>query len=279
MSHFLDTCPHTLVCAHRGHSIDGHENSIHALDLAAKYGAEVCEIDIRRSADGVMVVFHDTGLNQTSTGEGAVSDHDWETLSGLRHRLRGSLQEGASLSRLEEILDHARSLEMNLVIELKDDFDDTELRHFFSMLEERDMQDAVMISSFDHGLLVRIRELNARIRTFGIVHAHLIDPVALARNAGFSGVTLDFPITSLKAAGALKAAGIAPSHYLNSRNYFTQTGKRGQEELGKVIDVIRTGDLKILFCDDVPWGVEVRNAKDLNDVKLSRSPVLEAVDH
>jgi|GEM_PF-507874 len=269
MSHFLDARSHTLVCGHRGHSIDGHENSIHALDLAARYGAEVCEIDIRRSADGVMVVFHDLALNTTSTGEGGVADHDWASLSRIRHRLRGSTEEGAPLSRLEEILDHARSLGMNLVIELKDRFDDPELRQFISLLQDRNMLNSVTISSFDHELLVRLRRLDDQVRTFGIVHAHLLDPAAMARDAGFSGITLDYPISSLQAAHGLWAAGITPSHLLRSRDYYREAGDRGREELEKVVEVIRKGDLGILFCDDVAWGVEVRDAKDAQGLQLS----------
>src|SRR5213594_3795959 len=48
-----------LVIAHRGASAYAPENTMPAFELAVQQGADMLELDVQRSADGVLVVFHD----------------------------------------------------------------------------------------------------------------------------------------------------------------------------------------------------------------------------
>jgi glycerophosphoryl diester phosphodiesterase len=52
----------TLVLAHRGASATERENSLAAFEAARALGADGVELDVRRSADGVLVVHHDAVL-------------------------------------------------------------------------------------------------------------------------------------------------------------------------------------------------------------------------
>ncbi len=49
----------TLVCAHRGASAQRPDNSAAAFRLAVEMGAEMLEADLRRTADGRLVLAHD----------------------------------------------------------------------------------------------------------------------------------------------------------------------------------------------------------------------------
>jgi glycerophosphoryl diester phosphodiesterase len=49
----------TLVVAHRGASAIAPENSLEAFEKAIELGADLVEFDVRRSADGVLVISHD----------------------------------------------------------------------------------------------------------------------------------------------------------------------------------------------------------------------------
>jgi glycerophosphoryl diester phosphodiesterase len=51
-----------LVIAHRGASAAAPENTIDAFTLARELGADWVELDVRRTADGVVVVHHDAHL-------------------------------------------------------------------------------------------------------------------------------------------------------------------------------------------------------------------------
>jgi glycerophosphoryl diester phosphodiesterase len=61
----LDTQPShgvTFVIAHRGASRLERENTVAAFQKAAELGADMVELDVRRSADAVLVVHHDAHL-------------------------------------------------------------------------------------------------------------------------------------------------------------------------------------------------------------------------
>jgi len=53
----------TEVIAHRGASRLAHENTIAAFEMAAIAGADGVELDVRRAADGVLVVHHDARVS------------------------------------------------------------------------------------------------------------------------------------------------------------------------------------------------------------------------
>jgi glycerophosphoryl diester phosphodiesterase len=54
--------PMTAVIAHRGASAHAPQNTIEAFLLAVDMGADGIELDVRRTADGVLVVHHDAHL-------------------------------------------------------------------------------------------------------------------------------------------------------------------------------------------------------------------------
>ena len=57
--------PPTAVIAHRGASRAAPENTVEAFLTAARMGADAVELDVRRTADGVLVVHHDPRLADT----------------------------------------------------------------------------------------------------------------------------------------------------------------------------------------------------------------------
>lgn len=52
----------TLIVAHRGASKRAHENTLAAFEQAVALGADMIELDVRRTVDGALVVFHDPGF-------------------------------------------------------------------------------------------------------------------------------------------------------------------------------------------------------------------------
>ena len=50
------------ITAHRGDSSHEHENTVAAFESAIKSGADAIELDLRRTADGVIVVHHDSSI-------------------------------------------------------------------------------------------------------------------------------------------------------------------------------------------------------------------------
>ncbi|GIW00167.1 glycerophosphodiester phosphodiesterase family protein [Roseiflexus sp.] len=102
----------TLVIAHRGASAYAPENTMRAFELAARQGADMCELDVQRTADGVLVVFHDDTTAR------------WETKGRpVTHCTLADLQQidigGERVATLAEVCVFARERGMQLNVELK----------------------------------------------------------------------------------------------------------------------------------------------------------------
>ncbi len=95
--------PVVLVAAHRGGVRP--ENSLAALRHAIRLGADVAEVDVRVSRDGVPFLLHDETLDRTTTGSGRFHPLAWEEIARLR--LRHS-RDGETVPSLESALRLAR---------------------------------------------------------------------------------------------------------------------------------------------------------------------------
>jgi glycerophosphoryl diester phosphodiesterase len=62
-----------LVFAHRGGSALAPENTMAAFATGLSFGANGIELDVHLSKDGAVVVHHDTTVDRTTTGTGAVA--------------------------------------------------------------------------------------------------------------------------------------------------------------------------------------------------------------
>jgi glycerophosphoryl diester phosphodiesterase len=69
--------------AHRGASGTHPENTLASFRSARDEGAEAFELDVHRTADGQIVVFHDPTLERTTDGRGTVAGLTLDELRGL----------------------------------------------------------------------------------------------------------------------------------------------------------------------------------------------------
>ena len=68
------------IIGHRGAATEAPENSLAALRLAVSLGADALELDVRRSADGALVVIHDPDLRRTSDRPGLIAELSLEQI-------------------------------------------------------------------------------------------------------------------------------------------------------------------------------------------------------
>ena len=71
------------IIAHRGASFDAPENTLSAVTLAWKQGADAVEIDVHCSRDGKVVVIHDPTLRKLARCPGNVCDKTFAELQRL----------------------------------------------------------------------------------------------------------------------------------------------------------------------------------------------------
>ena len=72
-----------LVAAHRSAHLVHPENSLAAIRDAIAIGADIIEVDVRKTKDGVYVLLHDEKIDRTTTAKGAVSNYTYEELNAI----------------------------------------------------------------------------------------------------------------------------------------------------------------------------------------------------
>ena len=93
------------VIGHRGAAAYAPENTLESLRDAARRGAGWVEFDVKLTADGVPIVFHDDKLDRTTNGKGEVASINLERIRGLDAGLWfGPTFAGARVPILEEAL-------------------------------------------------------------------------------------------------------------------------------------------------------------------------------
>ncbi|MBB5109427.1 glycerophosphodiester phosphodiesterase family protein [Streptomyces spectabilis] len=75
-----------MTAAHRGQWRQAPENSLRAIRLAFAQGAEIVEVDVRLTRDGVPVLLHDATVGRTTDGTGRVADLTYAEVRALRLR-------------------------------------------------------------------------------------------------------------------------------------------------------------------------------------------------
>lgn len=141
-------------CAHRGASGHAPENTLAALELAARLGADMAEIDVQQTADSQLVVFHDDTLERTSDGTGVLTAH---TLAELRTldagRWFGPHHAGQKIPTLVEALALARGrLALNIELKATGNMDGL-LDRVRAAIGDQDAADHCVVTSFDHRLI------------------------------------------------------------------------------------------------------------------------------
>lgn len=89
--------PPVLVIAHRGCWQATSENSIAAIEACVASGVDIVELDVRRTADGVLILMHDETVDRMTNGRGRVEDLTLAEIQALRLR-RGKGGEDAALT-------------------------------------------------------------------------------------------------------------------------------------------------------------------------------------
>ena len=102
--------------AHRGYVEKGVENSIEALEAAAKAGVDYVEMDVLMTKDNKFIVMHDYNLKRLAGINKKVQDMTYNELVGLPISQSGHK---SKIPSFEEYLKRAKELNIKLVVELK----------------------------------------------------------------------------------------------------------------------------------------------------------------
>ncbi len=166
-----------LIIAHRGFSDEAPENTMAAFHKAISAKVHMIEFDVRLSADNEFVIFHDRKLERTSEGKGLVKRLAAEELAridnGSWFSSRFSRERIPLLRDVLTLTKHGTAGAIALNIEIKPDVESANGTPVEAMLVEVLVKARalhhVMITSFNHKMIKRVKHLNHEIAT-GIIY-------------------------------------------------------------------------------------------------------------
>lgn len=126
-----------LAMAHRGFSLDGLENSMAAFRAAVDLGFRYLETDVHTTADGVLVLFHDTTLDRITAERGRIADLPAAAVA--RARIGGT----EPIPLFEELVEAFPDARFNVDVK-----DWNSVAPLVSAIERLGLHDRVLVASF-----------------------------------------------------------------------------------------------------------------------------------
>jgi len=143
----------TVVVAHRAGGDEAPENTVAAIDHAAGVGADVIELDVQLSADGVPVIMHDWTVDRTTAGTGPVWSLPAAELTALK-----AGGEAVFVPTLREALQAIAPTRASTMLELKGSWTREQVAVVAALIAEHALDHRVVLASFDLFSLRAARE-------------------------------------------------------------------------------------------------------------------------
>ncbi len=162
-----------LIFGHRGARGYAPENTMASFQMALDMGVDGIELDVQMTKDGRVVVCHDHSIDRTSNGTGWIIEHTRDELRELDFGSWFSPKfAGEKIPTLREVLQWAFPTRLIINIEIKNGpviYENIEEK-VSALIRECRMVDRVIVSSFYHPSLVRMKQLDPLLKT-GLLYA------------------------------------------------------------------------------------------------------------
>lgn len=179
------------IIAHRGASAVCPENTMSAFERSLELGATGIETDVQMTSDGRLVLIHDETLSRTGGTEGWVKD---TTYDQLRTHDAGSWFHadftGERIPSLEELFKLVQGKGTLLNLELKNGIVSYKRMEekVIQAIRDWNLEQQVVLSSFNHASLVRCKRLAPEIHTALLYMEKLYRPYDYAAKLEASGL-------------------------------------------------------------------------------------------
>jgi len=158
------------VYGHRGAAGLAPENTLPSFALAVMLGADVLELDVHASRDGIVVVVHDPDLERTTNGRGPVRAHTLYELQQLDagHQFTRDGRDfpyrgqGVRIPTLEAVLKRFPLMACNIEIKQADPPIVTDV---IGLIRRLDAQHRVLLAAEHDAIMHEIRQLAGGIAT------------------------------------------------------------------------------------------------------------------
>lgn len=167
--------PGLLVIAHRGNASTAPGNTMPAVEGAWRAGADLVEVDLRLSEDGVGVVIHDATVDRTTTASGPVDRMSATEVARLDAGTPFSpVFAGTRVPLLADVAEFlAGHPGTDLLLELKGDFTTEQATGVLSTLAVAGMTERTVVQTFWPKTIRSLRAADPDVRLGLLVGSHV----------------------------------------------------------------------------------------------------------
>jgi glycerophosphoryl diester phosphodiesterase len=141
------------IIAHRGIPVFSHENTIESFERAIDFNADMIEFDIRRTADGVLIIFHDPFI--TNNGSNILlRDLSFSELQSIAN------QNGFKIPSVKDLFETFAD-RTGFDIEFKEEGCEEETLYY---VQKHDCADNCIITSFNEAVIRKVQEKCPKIQ-------------------------------------------------------------------------------------------------------------------
>jgi len=231
----------TKIIGHRGGATGYPENTLIAFRKAVELGADGVEFDVQLTKDGEVVVIHDEFIDRTMNGSGLVKNHTLKELKMMNvGEFFSSDFKEEKIPTLKEVLEIVKGLEI-INIELKNYLSYPKLEEkVLKLVDQFKIRDKVIISSFNHYSLEKVKKLQPAAKTGALLMSKMINPSDYVFKRGFNSLHMHFLTFDQKI--------IEKSHFMGIETcaYTVNYPSAAADLLKNGIDMIITDDIEMV---------------------------------
>jgi len=175
-----------LVIGHRGAAGHEVENSIKSIKKGISFDVDYIEIDVQRTKDNKIIVFHDKRLNRLTNYSKTIFDYTFKELKD-----NVTLSNGESLPLLSEVCKIIAESNKKLFIEIKSINIEKEV---IDIANRYLSKNNYIIGSFFHKAILKVKQIDNSINTLALLEGGLIDitPIIDDTNCDYIGMGYQF---------------------------------------------------------------------------------------
>jgi glycerophosphoryl diester phosphodiesterase len=219
----------TVNYAHRGASGYCPENTMIAFEKAINLGCTGIETDVQMTSDGVLVLIHDEMVNRTTEGAGFVKDYTYNEIRKLNAGSWFSSEySGIKIPSVEELILFSLNKSIVLNFEIKSEIINYKgiEEKLIELIYKYNIQDRVIISSFNHYSTVKCKEISKDIKTGILYYENLYKPEGYAKSVLAEALHPYFYVLNKEVMERARIQGLMVNTYtvndVNYMRYFVQ---------------------------------------------------------
>lgn len=197
-----------IVIGHRGNSGEAPMNTLAAIEEAIHLGADMVEVDVNLTADGVPILIHNSTVDETTDGTGPVSSYTFEEIRRLdAGSWKSPRYAGERIPSLMEALDLGRG-KIGFSLDLKTE---RAIPALVKAVAESGMRDEVVVTGCYVSTAQAVREMDRdlmvllnlhpeveRLARSGRMEEFIAAYISQARRAGLPALNVNHKYVTLQ---------------------------------------------------------------------------------